>query len=365
MKRRLTFQHIVYLFLIAAFTYAVYRYRDQLVDIVDVLQQGVWYFILAALLVLGLAVYNQALLYASIYQLLALPSSRHEFLPLYLVKRFVQVAAPSGGFSGWVPYLQFARRRDISVGSVFVANLIYTILWYSTFGVFLLLGLFYLFVAHDLQWFEISAALLMLVTDLTMISLLVFAWLRPHLPHRMMRGLGRTLQVAFGRIKRSPPLTELQLTTFAADLTAGIAQMRRAGSRRLLMPVVYAMANETLHIAMFFLIALAFRERLSYGVLVAAYSISVLFWVVSPTPGGLGFVEGTLIIVLTTLEVPAGHATVITLAYRGITFWLPFILGFLALRWFNRHPEIAPPGSNTADLTSDHESLSDPGSFSR
>jgi uncharacterized membrane protein YbhN (UPF0104 family) len=32
------------------------------------------------------------------------------------------------------------------------------------------------------------------------------------------------------------------------------------------------------------------------------------------------------------LGVPQAGATVVTLAYRGITFWLPFLLGFVALR---------------------------------
>ena len=64
--------------------------------------------------------------------------------------------------------------------------------------------------------------------------------------------------------------------------------------------------------------------------------MSVLFYIVSPTPGGLGFVEGALILVLTSLGVPQAGATVVTLAYRGITFWLPFLLGFVALRRVKR-----------------------------
>jgi glycosyltransferase 2 family protein len=341
--RRLSFQHIVYLLLIAAFSYALYRYRDQLSEIVDVLQQGVWYLVLAALLTLVLTVYNQTWLYASIYQLLALPSQRRDFLPLYLVKRFVQVAAPSGGFSGWVPFLQFARRREFSVGTVFVANLIYTILWYSTFGFFLLIGLFFLFTSHDLQWFEISAALTILATDLVMIGLLITAWVRPGLPLRIMRNTARLLQRLFALIRRPPPLSERQMTTFAADLSQGVMQMRRAGWRKMLEPVLHAFINEALHIGIFFLVALAFGVQLNFGVLVAAYSISVLFWIVSPTPGGLGFVEGTLILVLTALDVPATAAAVITLAYRGISFWLPFVLGFVALRWFSTHPKVGEP----------------------
>lgn len=338
-RPRFTFQTLIYIALVGAFAYWSYSYRDQLADILDVLQEGVWYIVVGTVFVLAAAMYNQAALYASIYRILELPAHRHEMLPLYLVRRFVMVAAPSGGFSGWVPFLQFARRREIGVGTVFVANLIYTILWYSTFLLFLLFGLIYLFIAHDLQWFEISAALVMLVGDLVMVAGLVLAWVAPRTLDKILHAVATASEWLFGRLKRQPPLTRAQLTTFFNDLENGVASMKRAGFRRLMKPVGHALLNEALHTLMFFLVALAFGERLHFGVLVTAYSISILFWVVSPTPGGLGFVEGTLILVLTSLQVPAHSATVITLAYRGITFWLPFVLGFASLRWFNKQPQ--------------------------
>ena len=339
LKAKFNFTTLLYIALIGAFAYWVYRFRGQIADIFDVIQQGIWYFVLGTVLVLVGAIYNQATWYASIYRILELPSEASELLPVVLVRRFVTVAAPSGGFSGWVPFIQFARKRDIAVGAVFMANLIYTVLWYSTFLLFLLVGLATLFVKHDLQWFEISAALVMLAADLVMIALLIFAWVAPHLLDAFLGWTSRALKTAFGWIKRDPPISERQFNTFATDLKDAVYQMKRVGAGRLIEPFGHAFLNETLHIVMFYLVALAFNVRLTFGVLVAAYSISVLFFVVSPTPGGLGFVEGTLILVLTTLGVPADSSTVITLAYRGITFWLPFVLGFAALRWFNRHPE--------------------------
>jgi uncharacterized membrane protein YbhN (UPF0104 family) len=41
-------------------------------------------------------------------------------------------------------------------------------------------------------------------------------------------------------------------------------------------------------------------------------------------------------LVLTSLNVPLASAAVITLAYRGVTFWFPLLLGFVALRWTER-----------------------------
>jgi hypothetical protein len=77
---------------------------------------------------------------------------------------------------------------------------------------------------------------------------------------------------------------------------------------------------------------LAFGTEISIGTLVAGFSIGYLFLIVSPTPAGVGFVEGGLTLALTSLSVPLGAAAVITLAYRGITFWLPLLLGMLAFR---------------------------------
>jgi uncharacterized protein (TIRG00374 family) len=81
---------------------------------------------------------------------------------------------------------------------------------------------------------------------------------------------------------------------------------------------------------------LAFEVPFTLGTVIAAYSIGLLFVIVSPTPAGLGVVEGMLTLALTTLGVPLGTATVLTLTFRGLTFWLPFVNGFIALRWLER-----------------------------
>jgi uncharacterized protein (TIRG00374 family) len=338
MNNKISIRLVIYLLLVVAFAYALYTYQDQLINIVQVVREGVWYMVLAAVLVLALAIYNQATLYASIYQVFELPPQKSHLLPLYLVTRFVMVAAPSGGLSGWVPFIHDARRRDLAVGTVLIANLVYMVLWYSAFAVFLFFGLLYLFGSHDLQWFEISAAIMLLVGDMVMIGGLVLAWIAPQQLETGLHKVAGLIERVAGRLNRPAPLTDMQVSAFVGDLNQAVTQMRQVGWPPLLRPVGHALLNEALNLTMFFLLARAFNLHLSFGVLVAAYSISILFYIISPTPGGLGFVEGTLILVLTTLGVPPHGATVVTLAYRGLTFWLPFVLGFFALRWFSAHP---------------------------
>ena len=65
---------------------------------------------------------------------------------------------------------------------------------------------------------------------------------------------------------------------------------------------------------------------------VGGFAITYMFLVVSPTPSGIGIVDGIMPLALSSLRVPWGQAVIITLAFRGITFWLPLGLGAIALR---------------------------------
>ena len=72
---------------------------------------------------------------------------------------------------------------------------------------------------------------------------------------------------------------------------------------------------------------LAFQVPFSAGTIIGGFAIAYLFLIVSPTPAGIGIVEGIMPLALSSLRVPWSEAVVITLAYRGITFWIPLALG--------------------------------------
>jgi uncharacterized protein (TIRG00374 family) len=64
-------------------------------------------------------------------------------------------------------------------------------------------------------------------------------------------------------------------------------------------------------------------------VLLAYVAASVLA-MIPVTPGGLGFVEAGLAVTLVWAGVPGGNATVATLAYRLVSYWLPLVAGVAA-----------------------------------
>ena len=67
-----------------------------------------------------------------------------------------------------------------------------------------------------------------------------------------------------------------------------------------------------------------------------AYVVAALLGMVPLTPGGLGFVEVGLTATLGLAGIATRDATVATLAYRLVAFWLPIPLGLLAFAMFRR-----------------------------
>ena len=56
----------------------------------------------------------------------------------------------------------------------------------------------------------------------------------------------------------------------------------------------------------------------------------------APTPGDLGAMEAALVAGLTALGEASGPAIAAVLGFRLLTFWLPTLPGFFALRWLRK-----------------------------
>ena len=104
----------------------------------------------------------------------------------------------------------------------------------------------------------------------------------------------------------------------------------------MLLPLFLAFTNKTAQLIILGLVFLAFKIPISIGTIIACFSISSLFVIISPTPSGIGVVEGALTLALTSMYISLEDAAVITLSYRGITFWLPLLFGMISLRMLEK-----------------------------
>jgi len=303
--------------------------------VVATLQHGnVFWLTLAALAQLAWLV-NVAMVFRSTYRLLGMDAGLWQLLPLVIAGNFLNVVAPSGGVSGMAVFIADARRRNLSTARVTIAGVLFLLFDYAGFLVVLAVGLLVLVRRNQMTAADIGATIILLGIATVMASLLALGVRSAEELERALVWGARLVNRLLRPILRRDYLSESRAHSFAAEAAEGLSALRTHWTDYLL-PTALSLSAKALLIAVLFLTFLAFGQPFSVGTLIAGFSIGFLFLIVSPMPSGIGIVEGVMTLALVSLRVPLEAATVITLAYRGITFWLPFGYGFVALRYLQR-----------------------------
>jgi hypothetical protein len=310
----------------------------ELSSIVETIRQADWRFVLIALLLIIAWVGNTSLSFLVIYRAMGM-EERYIHLALTVsAANFVNIVAPSGGVGGIAVLISEAKRKGISQARVTVAGAVVVLLDYIAFLAVLAGGLIVLIRRSTLSNTELGASILMVILVLVIGSFL-------YLGMRSASALGKTLEkmahlanrVMFPFLHREY-FAEYHAYEFAHDAAEGLHHLRR-NPKSLVVPAILALSGKLLLVLIFLVVFLAYKVPFSPGTIIAGWSLSYLFTIISPTPGGMGVVEGLLPLSLTTLNVSLGAATVIMLTYRGVTFWLPLLFGMFAFRWLVREEE--------------------------
>jgi uncharacterized protein (TIRG00374 family) len=304
---------------------------SELQSIVETLQRGIWWFIGLALVVEVFWVLICGATFKSIYRTMGLQEQIGTLSLMFMAANFMNVVAPSGGVSGMAIFMSEARRRNYSTARAAVAGGVFLLFDYLGLICILLVGLVILIRRNDLTLVVIlaSAALIALA--------MLFAYLL-NLGMQSAVALGNALAKGarfFNRLMRPfihrEYLSEQRAHEFAHDAAEGLVKMRTQ-PRSMLLPLILAFTNKTLQLVILALVFLAFKIPISIGTVIACFSIGSLFVIISPTPAGIGVVEGALTLALTSMYISLEDAAVITLSFRGITFWIPLLFGMFSIR---------------------------------
>ncbi len=157
------------------------------------------------------------------------------------------------------------------------------------------------------------------------------------------------------RIKRLQ-VDPAMLEEYLDGVVDGWRRLRREGWGHLQARVGLAAGYWGFDIVCLLLVMLAFhagREPRTRSII--AYAVANVVGTFSPTPGGLGAVEGVMIALLVGFGMPSAAAVAVVLVYRLINFWLPIPAGLAtyaerALAVDARSPAPARTGSSPTRL---------------
>ena len=321
---------IQWIVIVLAIAYVVVSFT-QIQTIVESLRQGNLPFLLAAFIFECICLFNATAVYRSLYQLVGMNEGRWNMFLMTTAATFISMIAPSGGMSGMAVFIDSAKSRKLSSGRVLVVGILYLLYEYASLLCVVMAGFVVLIRRGHLSAGEVSAATFMMA--IAIVDALIL-----YLGYKSQRRLGYLLSSVtrwFNRLVRPIFHRDLIIVGNAYNLSVEIAEgikTIRAKPKKIIWPFLFSLNNKAILICVLAFTFMSLGVPYSVGTIVGGYSISQLFYYVSPTPGGVGFVEGLFPLILRTLRVPIGKAMLITLVYRAITLWFPLLVGFISFR---------------------------------
>jgi phosphatidylglycerol lysyltransferase len=334
--------------LILIFVYILVSRFTEIEALIDTLVKGKWIWVFVAAVFQFLYIVSYAGIYHSAFSVVDVKSRLKDLIPVMFGSVFMNVATPLAGSGGSILFVDDARRRGESVVRATTSTLLVYLGILGAFQIIMIPGLIILVVRHQFQLYQIITAVVMYIY---IISLVTFISLAVRRPTWLSRILGWIQQLVnwVGRLFRKPELfkPEWVKKTTTEFTNAALALASHPG--RVVKTFIIALLTHLSSMLSLYAICLAFYKPLSLEVLLATYFIMFLFTVVSITPQGVGIVEGAMVLVMGSFGMASESSTVITLAFRGLSFWLPLFIGFILLRQLRMfNPKARPYSDSTA-----------------
>ncbi|MBN1535301.1 MAG: flippase-like domain-containing protein [Anaerolineales bacterium] len=307
--------------------------------IMETFKQGDWRFLFIALCIECIWFVNVAASYKTIFSALGLDEKIPKLILISAAASFINIVAPTAGMGGMAIFISEAKQSGNSPGKVTVAGVLFVLFDYLGILSILILGLFVLFRRNNLNITEILATAILWGIALTMVFLMYLGMRSSEKLGNALAWMARMVNRILKPFIHREYLSENRAHEFAIEAGEAIHELSQKPDN-LVLPAILGLTNKLLLLSIFALSFLAYKIPLTPGTLVAGFSIGYLFLIVSPTPAGIGVVEGVLALTLRSLYVPLGAAATIVLTYRGITFWVPLLFGFIALRILSHRGEL-------------------------
>lgn len=304
---------------------------SELETIIKTLQHAHLGFFILAILFQFTWFVSTGRMYQSIYHLLGIDESILTLSRIATAANFINVVAPTAGVGGIALFASEARRRGHPAGKVTVAAALFLLLDQAAFLSVLAVGLIVLIRRNDLTAGEISASLFLLGIAISYAFVLYLGYRSEEKLGNLLAKIVRIINRIVHIFRKGEYLSETRAHQYAHEISEGFAGLTEKPSS-LIRPVLWGILDKILLMCVLICAFLSFEVPFSAGTIIAGFSIAYLFLIVSPTPSGIGIVEGLMPIALTSLSVDWSQAVVITLTYRTVTFWVPFGIGAWAFR---------------------------------
>ncbi len=328
MKANLSIRKILIAFVVVVVLAMLILRGDQLVELAETMRQGSSIPLFLAIASQLGKYFLQSVAYTYAFEAVGERYAARNTLPLVFGTFFMNTIAPSANLAGITLVVDDARRRGISAGKAGSAALLMQITIDSGFGVILIVGFtaLALTVGLPIGWF------LLALIDITAVGAMVFVLFlgrrHPKTLRKVFNFAERTVNRVLTRFKRKPIKPWANRSAESFTEAAGLIVSNPKSTAKAFFCSIGA---STCELVCFVLVGIGFGVYNPQS-LVCGYVVATLFAMFSITPQGVGFVEAAVLVAFTTFGESSAAGMAIGLVYRGIVFWLPFLIGAVLIQ---------------------------------
>jgi len=307
------------------------KYLTDLNQSLSLIKSMKWYFLAIALFLQ----YCYFLLYSRLYQKCfelneVVYSVKETFVKL-LSANFINLTTPIGSFAGYSIFYKKSREYEKSIFGITIGIVLSIAVDFLALFLILSLTILTLYLTKNLSQYELTAYGIFSAILLVLFFFLTIASLNPKLSQLIFKFVQKILNKFFKTFRNKNLVAHDWYEEKHDQLADASEKIGSKGNFWQLFKISLLM--HLINISSLIVIFISFNNNLYIlNIMVpifAGYSIGYLFRIISPTPQGIGIVEGIMPYVFNSLGIDLALATIVTLIYRGITIWLPALIGFV------------------------------------
>ncbi len=254
-----------------------------------------------------------------------------ESIKLQLSALAINILLPVMGFSSLAIFAEDAEEHNDSRAAEVAASLLFMIGDYTGISIILLFSNIYLATINSLNWITLIPSIIFWALTSTMYVVL---WLsrkrREFIVKKIQKLFTWIAYIANKFIKKE--INPKQLSVRLVDEFAKASEKISTDRKHWYEVIGFLLTSHSIRLLILFLIFLSFGLDAQIVNVLVGYAIGITISVLSPTPMGIGFVEGAMGLAYINLGLPGSIVGATILIYRAIVFWIPFFIGFILMQ---------------------------------
>lgn len=329
--KRLNIKQIILLILTIAFVWYFVSHYTEIKELFGIVRSGNFYLIFLALITQVLYYLSYTLVYKYAYRVVKIETNTFELFPVMLTSTFLNVVTPSAGISAVALFADHAIKKKNNPAGAFMGPVLAVFSDLIAFFIILSFSLIYLFRVKELATYQLILSGILFIIILALLSLiLIGSWKKD-----VFKNILKIFQQLINKLGLKFSKKEIISKEWLEKLNNYFVEtfnLIRGRKKEFLKTIGIAFVAHFLDILSLVFVFLAFGGKFNPEIILAGYSIGILFWIVSIVPQGIGIVEGAMALTFVSLGIPSVLATTAAIVWRGLTFWLPFFTGFILMR---------------------------------